>query len=80
MNKECTGLFGRLFGHKYKPAMDEERIPPGTYEGHVNLYSCTATHNLCLMLEAGSKHIRTYRGHVCTRCGDVVNKQEGEKE
>lgn len=79
MKKECTGLFGRLFGHKYEPAIDEELTPGDLSIDKMNLYSFTYTDNLCRVISANTVRKYTYHGHVCVRCGDVVNKQEVDK-
>jgi hypothetical protein len=76
---ECKGLFGRLFGHNYQPAEDTERIPPQSSVSRVNLNNYVVVQHYRQIIESSTKVIRTYRGHVCTRCGDVVNRKENDK-
>jgi hypothetical protein len=72
--KECTGLFGRLFGHNYEAVIVEQKIPMGYSIDKLRLSSRFETDNLCRIVEVNTKYTREYHGHVCSRCGDVVNR------
>lgn len=69
----CTGLLGWLLGHGYVPRYSTiEQFPPPEFWGaRPGTYDCTVPADAVM---PGS---RTYHGDVCTRCGDVVNRQEG---
>lgn len=61
--KECTGIIGHYFGHKYEPRYDT-KLP-----GDVKFKSGTIA-----AIEALKDSV--YRGDVCKRCGDIVNNEE----
>lgn len=69
MNK-CKGIFGWMFGHKYKHCFDSfEELPNGT----INLNPFWESSNTVIESFKMTKHI--YKGHVCQRCGNLVNQQ-----
>ena len=89
----CCGIFGLLFGHKYKARYDTHEVPhypPGSEEiakrpdlreiiiaakddisedcEIVNAVDCVVRVN------AETETLSTYKGDVCVRCGNVINK------
>jgi hypothetical protein len=68
VSQTCLGLLGRWFGHHYEARYDI--TPPDmsadALDGTVN--------GICRVLDAASTKL--YVADVCTRCGNVVNKQE----
>lgn len=73
---QCTGLMGRLFGHKYE----------GRYSDHYEKTGFEFPANLWSRLEIkGTEMPRTietttYHGDVCVRCGGLVNPQKNKGE
>jgi hypothetical protein len=60
--RECVGVFGRLFGHCFRPRYTKGSI--GRLEGEVSVP----------MVEALTP--QTYECDVCERCGQVVVRSE----
>lgn len=67
---ECQGLFGRWFGHKFKPRYS---LSEPTVEIKINSTTDVDADDAAAMLEASKR--KTYHGDVCTRCGNLVNSQ-----
>ena len=58
--RPCQGLFGLLFGHKYRARYDSE-LPSRLSMDTFNLKILEASKN------------RTYRGDICVRCGSRLD-------
>lgn len=82
MSNKCSGLFGRLFGHKFQPRYDSnETYPEGTIEGlRTNVdrvlaqYPMAAMDSLSEVAEAYrcmDQNFVRYVQDVCVRCGEV---------
>jgi hypothetical protein len=69
----CQGLFGRLFGHRYVATHTKK---PPTDAAEVAFFEAMKHPLASLYLEGMETTTRIYVGHVCARCGNVVNKQE----
>ena len=61
---ECSGVMGRLFGHNFKARYDEtSEIPLEIFR---RLESAEGG------VTSLRRKVKTYRGDVCTRCGEKV--------
>lgn len=71
MNKEvkCVGIFGAIFGHKYR-ARTTEHIGPCSVTPN-GAYAIWATTDS--MLDKYRERETRYHGDVCARCGKIVN-------
>jgi len=63
---ECKGIFGRLFGHNYRPVFN--RTPPANIDGVSG--SRYAVLDLVKFLTR-VEYVHT----CCTRCGNVIAKK-----
>jgi hypothetical protein len=68
---QCQGL-GRLSGHNYQPCYSFEAPSDAVQLALVEAMKDVFGSSSQLTISQA----KTYHGHVCTRCGDVVNKQE----
>lgn len=62
----CQGVAGILFGHQYEATFDSEL--PAMKWGPVD----TTASGFARVMDSLRSHY--YKGHVCRRCGHVVNK------
>ena len=66
MRDKCTGVFGWLFGHKYRARFTTTQRSilenPREMEGY----------GICEVLEAAKLNDRRYKREVCERCGDTI--------
>lgn len=62
--KDCRGLWGLLFGHRFEAAYDEDVRFPDSFKAEI------ATPEI---LEAAKSRKRTCRGYICRRCGEARN-------
>lgn len=63
---KCQGIFGKLFGHLYRPAITmgaPSSLKIGDVEGS----------GIMLIKLINSTRPETYHGIYCKRCGKVVN-------
>lgn len=67
---QCQGLFGRLFGHKHEPVYVDEGIPEAVALAQIEAMKDVFASGANLRIQS----VKTYIGHVCTRCGHTVNK------
>jgi len=66
MVNNCSGIFGKWFGHNYESRFS---IGPGGFTGmEGSLHAC-----LTMMEEAKSK---TYECDICTRCGSKIERNK----
>ena len=66
----CTGLLGRIFGHKYRPrytSTRREREPSGNAEIDAML-------TLAFGASYATLSESTYHGDVCERCGHELRR------
>ena len=70
MEVKCHGLIGRMFGHNYERCQDYKREQPRVMTQAEMLN--TSILDMPEALRALSAIAKTYRGHVCKRCGDVI--------
>jgi len=69
VNKNCKGIPGWLFGHKYEPRYDQQKGPiPNTIDRISG--ACPEA------IEALMPVKKTYVHDVCARCGDIINRGE----
>lgn len=92
-NNQCVGLFGYIFGHKYKARYDTHDLPHfspscGELAKRSDLRELIATAkedisqddeivnvvNSLISDNSQTEVVSTYKGDVCVRCGNVVNK------
>ena len=69
---KCKGIFGKLFGHNYC-AIFEEYVGPTTFTGDYHGV------RICEALEKYREVKHTYVHSICSRCGDVIQKTDGQK-
>lgn len=62
---KCQGIFGKLFGHSYRPAITrgEPTANLGAMEGSSS----------AVIEVINSTRPETYHGIYCKRCGKVIN-------
>jgi len=72
----CSGLFGKLFGHKFEAVYNEEEgegkwpYKEGTIESKI-----AATYDMISpIIESTKSRKRTYIHSVCKRCGVVCKR------
>lgn len=65
MNK-CQGIFGKLFGHSYRPTITRGE-PSSLKLGEVEVSSSAVIELI------NSTRPETYHGIYCKRCGKVIN-------
>ena len=70
MEVKCHGLVGRIFGHNYERCQDYRREQPRVLTG-AELANILFEDMGDVMRAAGAV-TKTYHGHVCKRCGDVI--------
>jgi len=72
--KECCGLFGKWFGHHYVQCYDEEsQMPPEVFRMRIEVS------NFVKLFDAYKSKQKTYVHSVCTRCGDVIHREESNE-
>lgn len=62
----CTGILGRLFGHKYEARYSKSDSRPFTLQGVPAPF-------IAEIMEASKSS--TYHHDICCRCGHVVSKE-----
>lgn len=67
MNTQCSGVLGRVFGHRYRPRYSTSEQPSGI--SFKNLYGDEQMHLAC---EVAKLSTQTYQCDVCERCGSIV--------
>ena len=68
MTTKCTGLMGRIFGHKFRPVIT---LAATTFNS--SGVQCKAH----VALEMADKHrAEEYHGCVCQRCGAVTGEKK----
>lgn len=60
----CRGLFGLIFGHKYRPRFNEEIVPPAEL-GHFK----GTTYGMEMVIDKLTEKKSTYVLDCCERCG-----------
>jgi hypothetical protein len=65
----CSGLMGKVFGHKYEPIYDEH---VSAAHGNVKSY-----YNVEEILEKYRNKDKVYVRSICKRCGNVIEKLNG---
>lgn len=83
MKKKCQGIAGLLFGHKYEPVFQEDRVMYAAKE-MAQIIDKATTHNFyefypdskIKVNPSMAKEItRIYMGSCCSRCGDMINSE-----
>jgi hypothetical protein len=86
MNKRCRGLFGLIFGHKFKPRYNTASVdshvhhPPSTAEDLERLIDAAPIGEEMEALDTFERMLRNgndvtekqYVCDVCVRCGEVI--------
>lgn len=68
---QCSGLFGKLFGHNFQPAFSSEE----TFGAGADIVQLAQQVQADIYIEdalQAAKCVKsTYVKHVCTRCGQI---------
>lgn len=77
---KCLGLFGKIFGHKFRARYSESESE-GKYPGDIvgdKLYLLTGVFadDTAKILDSSKSHERVYIRDICDRCGKVINQQK----
>jgi len=86
MNKRCIGLFGLLFGHKFKPRYNTARVDSGVHHPPPSAADLERVMDAAMAteqteaLEVYERILRNgnditekqYVCDVCSRCGEVI--------
>lgn len=67
-NSRCAGIVGKFASHNYEAVFDEIESPSPSASLLTKFTGDPADLRPILVLTN-----RIYRGHVCTRCGNVIN-------
>ena len=70
MTAKCTGLMGRIFGHKFRPVIT---LSASNYD--TSGVKCKA---LVALDMADKYRDQTFSGYVCQRCGAVTGGDNGK--
>ena len=90
--RECIGIFGRLFGHKFRPRQDTESklsssldpVLGGMMEqkavasmvGQILSKFTSSDESMEDIIGAFKEEKSTYVGDVCQRCGAVLRREQ----
>lgn len=72
----CTGLAGRLFGHKFVPRFDTKSGFGQRLPDHIVL--ALGGLSAANLIEAEKDSESTYVYDICVRCGTVVRRTDAE--
>jgi hypothetical protein len=74
---DCQGVFGSLFGHKFKVIFDEEAKFIGTNDEITTIMEANLFNedNKIHALKELNDITTTYIHSICTRCGQVIKKE-----
>lgn len=75
VDDDCKGIFGFLFGHKFRPRYHEEQQASSTPLPD-DLMMELGADDASMLIEAMRSYKQTYVGDVCVRCGKVVNNDQ----
>ena len=67
MTTKCTGLIGRIFGHKFRPVI--------TYSGVIGMGKVEGTSGFVKAVMDKHRN-QTYHHSVCQRCGAVTGEKK----
>lgn len=72
---KCIGLFGKLFGHKFKSIYNEEESE-GKYPDNCWVPSLAAfSYEIARIINASKSKKITYIHDICFRCGKVIKEK-----
>ena len=74
---DCSGIFGKIFGHKYLAAYD---IKESCANPPIDIKIKNSDERLQDVLQKYRDVERTYKGHVCKRCGRKLDKAQDNND
>lgn len=79
--QKCSGLFGWMFGHKFRARFNEEEsegkwpFKEGTLESQITVASGPSVNSASIINSTKSKSSK-YVLEVCERCGEIIKHDE----